>query len=184
MPDYLSAIPEWLLGTIAGAIVTGIVTYFVLAMLQKRGERLKVILELRIKPTSLQHFGAWAVVANFSSTPIWLQQLIFRAEEFGRFGKPVSLAVGCTIDTGKEEPIECHESIYEAFEQIYPGHEFYNGYVDITANVRSNGQSAKQHIARRVTSHRYGVRDVKETSRSERFRERLGTRFLFWRLGR
>ncbi len=188
MLDYFSAIPEGIVGTIAGgivaAIVGGMATYVVLLRLQKRRERLKVILDLKAKHRSFFEPVAVVIVANFSSTPIWLQRLIFRAEEFGRFGKPVSLAVGCTIGTSREKEIECSKSIYEAFEQIYPGHKFYNGYVDITANVRSNGESAKPHIARRLTSHNSGVRDIEQTSRSKRFWERLGTRYLFWRLRR
>jgi hypothetical protein len=153
MLDYRSATPEWLLG----AIVGGLLTYLVQLMLQKHREKVKVILGLEVKPRTMQSLGAWAVVANLSSTPIWLQRLSFRAEELGMCGKPVTLDVGRTIDVGEEQRVECHESIYEAFKQITRGCDLHVGYVDITAKVQSNGDSAKPRRAYRLTSGRDAV---------------------------
>ena len=177
---YLSAILEWLPSAIAAALLV----YFAHLKLEKRKEKLKVILDLETNPRTLEHLGAWAIVANLSSAPVWLQRFTFRAQELGMCGKPITLDVRRTINVGEDQRIECHESIYEAFEQIDPRHDLYVGYVDIAAEVQSNGDSAKPRRTYKLTSGRYGVNDVKEASSAERLWKRLKTKYLFWRLRR
>lgn len=151
----------------------------------KASGKVKVILDLEIKPRSLSHRGAWAVIANLSSVPIWVERLTFQAEEFGDRGKLVPLDVGHTIDAGKDGGIECHQSIYDAFEQITRGCDLHVGEVELTAHIPPNGKAIKRRQAYHLTSSRYGVQDVAEAaSRMRRLFERLKVRYLLSRLGR
>ena len=178
MIGFLSTLPSWLLA----AIVGGLITYLVQVRLQKRKEKLKIILDLEIKPRNLSSLGAWAIVANLSSGPVWLEGLSFRAEEMGMRGDEVGLDVGQTVDAGDDPRIECHESIYEAFETITPRCDLHVGYVVIVAMVRTNRTSTKRRRTYKLTSGRYGVQDVTSADTAERLRERWKTKYFFWRL--
>ena len=169
---------------LAGVALGAALTYFVNVMLQRRQEKIKVILDLEIKRRSLSHLGAWAVIANLSKVPIWVERLTFQAEEFSDRGKLVPLDVGLTIDAGKDDRLECHESIYDAFEQITRRCDVHVGEIEVTAHLRPNGKVIKKRRAYHLTSSRYGVQDVTEApSRIRRLLKRLRVRYLFWRLG-
>jgi hypothetical protein len=156
----IAQLPEWLFPTLVAAVLGAALGFVASLLLLKRKEKLKVILDLEIKPRTQSALGAWAVVSNLSSVPIWLERLTFVAEELGTRGRPVNLDAGRTIDSGDDERIECHGKIFEAFQETGHSGEPYVGYVEITATVRSNGARARKARAYQLTSGMYGVQDV------------------------
>lgn len=154
-------------------------------LIQKRQEKLKVILDLLVKPRTLSDFGAWAIIANLSKVPIWVERLTFQAEDYIEQARAVSLDVGLTIDAGKDDRVECHESIYNAFEQLTPGLDVHVGNVEMTAHIRRNGKTIKKRRAYHLFSSRYGVKDVKDApAKMRRWLERLKFRYRRWRVSR
>ena len=161
MPYFLPVqIPEWLAPLAVGTVLGVVLTWFANLMLQKRQEKLKVILDLEIKPRTLSDFGAWAVVSNLSAVPVWLEGFTLVAEELGSRGKGLTFDAGRTIKPGEDERIECHEQIFEAFQTTGHGGDLYVGHLEIAARVRSNGGSATKRRVYSLTSSRHSVQNV------------------------
>ena len=134
--------PEWLAPMTVGAILGATLRWLVSLTLQKHQEKLKIILDLEIKPRTLSDFGAWVVVSNLSAVPVWLEGFTLVAEELGSRGKGLTFDAGRTIKPGEDKRIECHEQIFEAFQTTGHGGDLYVGHLEIAVRVRSNGGSA------------------------------------------